>query len=112
MSADEWMDEKGVDALSASEEEMAHHVTDPPTEEMASVANETAGRSLMWTVEEELIVSTTAPPGRSRSILSRGAFLAAFVSLCVGMLRMFWPIVATALNSKHMLPMTHKSHYC
>jgi len=109
MSADEWMDVNGVDALSASDAEMAHHVTDSP-----STANETTERrkSLMWSVEEELIVSTTAPPGRASSIFSRGALLAAFASLSIGIVRMFGPGLVTALDSKRMLPVSHKAHYC
>jgi len=114
MTPHDWIDEKGLPAFSASKEEMAHHAKDPPTEEMISSANatEVTGNSLMWTVEEELIVSTTAPPSHSRGILSRGAFPAAFVSLCFGMLRTVWPVIASALNSKRVLPMTRKAHYC
>jgi len=114
MTAHEWMNEKGDHAVRASKEEMAHHALDPPTGEMTSSANATVatGKSLMWTMEEELVVSTTAPPSHSRGILSRGALPAAFVSLCFGMLRTLWPVLAAALNSKRMLPMTQKAHYC
>jgi len=114
MTAHEWMNEKGVPGFSASKEEMAHHVQESPTEQKTSSANASVatGKSLMWTVDEELIVSTTAPPSRSRGILSRGALPAAFVSLCFGMLRTFWPVLASAWKSNRVLPITQKAHYC
>jgi len=114
MTADEWMDEKGVDALVASEAEIAHHVTDPPTEQISGFSQDAKprGKSLMWSVEEELVVPATAPLDRSGSILFRGTRLMALLSLCVGVLRTFWPTVVSALNRKDMLPMSHKEHYC
>ena len=111
MSADEWMDEKGIDAVVASEAEMAHHVTDPPTGHMSGLSQD-RGKSLMWSAEEELIVSATAPPGRSSSILSCGTRLMALLSLCVGVLRTLWPTIVSTLNRENLLPMSHKAHYC
>jgi len=111
MTADEWMDEKGIDAVVASEAEMAHHVTDPPTGHMSGLSQD-RGKSLMWSAEEELIVSATAPPGRSSSILSCGTRLMALLSLCVGVLRTLWPTIVSTLNRENLLPMSHKAHYC
>jgi hypothetical protein len=119
MSADDWMEEKGVDALSASEDEMQHHVTMPHSENTVTIGagavgggpNTTASKSLMWTLEEELIVSTTAVPSRSRgqgwSVFSFGGVLIGFV----GIMKNFGPTISAALKGKDMLP-THKSHYC
>jgi len=114
MSADQWMDEKGIDALTASEAEMAHHMTDRPTGQVSGLSQDakSRGKSLMWSVEEELVVSATGPTGCESIIWSRGTVLMAFLSLCVGVVRTLWPTIVYSLNRNHMLPMSRKTHYC
>merc|ERR1740121_2853994 len=93
-----------------------------PAISAASTANtSTAGATkLMWTTEEELIVSTTGRPGAlSRAgggglaTLGRGAaLLAAAASMAVGLR----PRLQAALDSfggpGKQLPFTLKEHYC
>jgi len=118
MTADEWVDENGEDALYSSDDEMEYHVTygadDNMTLSELENANGTAalGKSLMWTAEEELVVSTPSASERNNSGWSRGAMLAIVASLCIGILRTFWPAMVGALNGKEILPTTQKPKYC
>merc|ERR1719429_279790 len=80
---DEWELEKG--ASDATDEEMQHHATSEPTTEDTILdlgipgsaswrgVNDTAAipKTLMWSAEEELVVSTTAPPGHIGMSLGR-----------------------------------------
>merc|ERR1712217_150110 len=70
MGPDEWLAEKGAEAV-AEDHDMLYHVTDPPTTDETMTrkqAQEPAKRTLMWTVDEELVVTTTRPP-RAGSML-------------------------------------------
>lgn len=103
MTPDEWTDENGMDALSASATDLL---------EIAAVTGNatSSARAPMWTVDEELIVSATSSnhyQGFSRSVV-----LLAFASFSIGFARMHSPTLASAFVSKQMLPMAHKSHYC
>jgi len=110
MSADEWMDERGVDALSASEEEMAYHVTSPPSVEDANHEKP----QLMWTADEELVVMTTAAPARNRwSFMGSSAFYMGIVSLLLAIVRTYNPALLRGIRGgKDLLPTCQKSHYC
>merc|ERR1719195_51089 len=74
------MEVRDADSV-ALDDEMLHHVTDPPTSD--GMAKDTAmgntgetSKPLMWSVEEELVVTTTRPPRsalRSLGIVLRNA---------------------------------------
>merc|ERR1711933_446321 len=70
MTPEEWMEKSGADCV-AADDEMKHHATDPPTAEGSESQNETMGnvresnKPLMWSVEEELVVTTTRPPQKT-----------------------------------------------
>merc|ERR1719266_2085334 len=79
-------------------------------------ANEKAAapKMLMWTLEEELVISTTEPPSRRTwSLCGRGSVtLMAFASMCAALLRVFGLVFPLGFGSKHMLPMAQKEHFC
>merc|ERR1712039_994035 len=115
MSPDEWLAEKGGEAV-AEDHEMLYHVTDPPTvDTTAQDANveqtkTLAGRTLMWTVDEELVVTTTRPPrklgGWLWAIIGNTALLVVVVSLVMSAKQ------ALSGGGKQQLPFSSKQHYC
>jgi len=131
MTADEWINEKGGDP-------MAHHVSADEMQQHISAGNDTvcdgatgngtgscsgadvtlaAPTPLLWTAEEELVISTTRAPsasGRWRScILSSVMALAALVSLAMTV----WSsckdvLLAMGPRKADILPFAGKAHYC
>merc|ERR1719336_363596 len=75
VSMEEWVDQNGAER--ATREEMRQHVSSEPFPEddvSGGEAGSARGQPLMWSAEEELVVSTPAPA-------SAGAFLARLLSL-------------------------------
>merc|ERR1719362_924779 len=102
VGVDEWELERGADAAIATDDEMQHHVTSEPTTEVAILdlgslgsarwggENDTVARPnmLMWSAEEELLVSTTAPPGHIAASLGRsGMMVVALMLMSASLLR-------------------------
>eukprot|EP00408_Alexandrium_pacificum_P031135 CAMPEP_0171291858 /NCGR_PEP_ID=MMETSP0790-20130122/71863_1 /TAXON_ID=2925 /ORGANISM="Alexandrium catenella, Strain OF101" /LENGTH=535 /DNA_ID=CAMNT_0011761583 /DNA_START=98 /DNA_END=1707 /DNA_ORIENTATION=+ len=118
MTADEWIAETGGNNL-ATNAEMQEHIEAANATGTAATAT-TEPSPLMWTAEEELVVSTTVAPTfgtrRLRScLLSSFMALAALASLTT----MLWSnlqgvVKALGLAPKHggLLPFAGKAHYC
>jgi len=104
----DWVGEKGIDALTASSQDMEQHSAHPTS------VNETTAQParMMWTTEEELVASTTLPPSPKRWYFFGGVTMAAFMSVCAALVRSLGPMVAVGLHGKNMLPMAQKAHYC
>lgn len=131
MSPDEWMEERGSEAV-AEDHDMLFHVTDPPSAEgtdpvtgatsskganALSNSASAGSKPLMWTVEEELVVTTTRPPLRAfRSLwgfIRNVGILIALVTMGMSLRQ----VVGGALGSvtgggKQQLPFSGKSHRC
>merc|ERR1719188_1231204 len=121
----EWVDEKGIQALSASKQEIEHYTsnaTTPDTEIPGAAMQPSLGvgsaigapgqaRTLMWTTEEELVVSTTVPPQRGGIRSFCGRVLASLVvlgSICMSLRRSLGPALFASAKGTFMLPMAQR----
>jgi len=120
MSPDEWLEEKGSEAV-AEDHEMLYHVTDPPTAadspQATSAATSNAGKKpIMWTVDEELVVTTTRPPNRALrklwALVRNLGILVALVTMGMSLRQMVGVSFGTFGANKHQLPFAGKSHRC
>jgi len=114
LTADEWMTEKGSSAAVGATE-MQRHVEELEAHAQTVGAKAAAGledKPLMWTAEEELVVSTTPRPsgyrGWLRSILRNAAILAVVVSALASLKH----LLASTTPQKSMLPFAGKDHFC
>jgi len=123
-TADEWISENGRNNV-ASEAEMQQHidaaVATCPSNGTGACSDDNAAAEptpLMWTAEEELVVSTTPAPTfgsrRTRScVLSSCMAIAALASLAATL----WSnckslLAALGPHRGGVLPMAGKAHYC
>jgi len=126
MTADEWMQENGGASYVVSKDEMQMHMEEPEKKLIldSSSASEAAGSSaglqaehahkaapLMWTAEEELLVPLQVRP-RDLTIERSIAFLAAAISVFIGVHRNLGVAVSGVPGVKYMLPYSQKQHYC
>mmetsp|Transcript_89419 Transcript_89419/g.208206 ORF Transcript_89419/g.208206 Transcript_89419/m.208206 type:complete len:571 (+) Transcript_89419:94-1806(+) len=115
MTANEWINERGS-VPHASEMEMQLHIMSENTSHDIGSDNpsNTDSKQLLWTVEEELVVSTTAPPTRLISswfhpIVAVGAL----VSMAWTLLMSWQPLSKLFGQRKaNVLPFAGKAHYC
>jgi hypothetical protein len=137
LTADEWIQEKGVKSTTASKQEMQLHVQQPvdakqstgaghdsntpQTNLPSDLTSATAAASLPWVLEEELLVVKPAPQAKSSddtvaSSFVRGAvFLVAAISLSSGLRRHISQLHSTLAGSSkgdEVLPFTRKQHAC
>jgi len=120
MTPDEWLAAKGNEAV-AEEHEMQHHVTDPPsTNETGWASSRSApieAKPLMWTAEEELVVTTTRPPWSAASkfwgTIRNVVILALFVGLGINLRQTVGGALITMCGgNKNQLPFAKKAHFC
>jgi len=119
MTPDEWLAEKGGEAV-AEDHEMLYHVTDPPTTDTTAQDSRTAGaskgsdsaiRPLMWTVDEELVVTTTRPPRRLGGTLWVMIRNVALVLVLFSLGMSLRQVLAIG-GGKQQLPFSSKEHHC
>merc|ERR1719336_600127 len=123
VSMEEWVDQNGAER--ATREEMRQHVSSEPFPEddvSGGEAGSTRGEPIMWSAEEELVVSTPAPA-------SAGAFLARMLALAfhceaflyAGFCSAFLLLVSRVLALRRpgggkkiceVLPFSDKAKYC
>merc|ERR1712029_1125567 len=105
MSPDEWMEQRGSDSV-ALDDAMRHWTTDPPTVDGEPPSSAQHARTpLMWSADEELVVTTTRPPRSAlRSlwgIVRNLAILGALVGLGLNSQQVLAIVLPKACNSKH-----------
>jgi len=110
LTAEEWMNERGGSAV-AEVEDMQRHVDE--FEAHARAAEDLKPNSpLMWSAEEELVVTTTVRPGGSLrwlfSVLGKVALLAVLVSGGVSLRH----LLGFTAHQKSVLPYSGKKHFC
>jgi len=127
MTADQWISERGSMAHHASDDEMQRHIDEAESATCTGGAEACAAagaieaplQPLLWTPEEELVVSTTAAPAPSRrprwrtSPLRSGVALAALASLGAMLLASGRQALAILRpQAGHVLPFAGKAHFC
>merc|ERR1719433_1002699 len=110
----QWADENGIEALSASKQEIEHYTSNATIANTEGAGTPAKARALMWTAEEELVVSTTRPPMRGGIWAFFGRWAGPAVALASVCVTLWRSLGATGPrgNGKLTLPTARKAHYC
>ena len=103
MTADEWMQNRHQSVSASKQDMLAVVQTAAPVAEIK--------RELPWTVEEQLVISSTKPASMVVSLLRQVCFSLAAASVCIAFGK---DAMAKALTAREglLLPMAQKQHAC